>query len=443
MTADVVGDSPVADAWFADARRVLPGGVNAAARFNRALGRPFLTLRGQGPRVTDVDGRTYIDLETSFGASLLGHAHPAVVTAVQAGIDAGILCGHDGPAQIRVAQRLTQLIPSAEMVRFSGSGTETTWHAARIARAATGRDLVVKFEGHFHGYNDILGYSFWPPAGGVGTPVRPESAGIPAADRELVRVLPWNDLAALEAAFTAEGSRIAAVVMEPVNIDSGTLHPQPGYLAGARELTRRHGALLVFDEILCGFRTNIGGAQADHGVTPDLTTLGKALGGGLPLSAIVGSRAVMETIAPVGPVVHSGTFLAHLLPILAADAFLDVASAPDFYPPLLARATRFVEALRGMFHEAGLTVRVQAYGPRFSLLFGITGEPRRYADVAGADHTTEYRFYRDAADAGVYLAPGWHHGISVAHTDADLDEALERLAGAARRTAAVASESAA
>jgi len=437
MTADVVGDSPVADAWFADARRALPGGVNAAARLNRAIGRPFLTQRGQGARVVDVDGREYLDLETSFGASLLGHAHPEVVAAVQAGLEAGILCGHDGPAQIRVARRLTELIPSAELVRFSGSGTETTWHAARIARAVTGRDLIVKFEGHFHGYNDILGYSFWPPAGGVGTPVRPESAGIPEADRELVRVLPWNDLAALETAFAAEGSRIAAVVMEPVNIDAGTLHPLPGYLEGAREVTRRGGALLVFDEILCGFRTNIGGAQAEHRVTPDLTTLGKALGGGLALSAIAGSREVMEAVAPVGPVVHSGTFLAHLLPVLAAEAFLAVASAPDFYPPLLARSTRFVDGLRGVFREAGLMVRVQRYGPRFSLLFGIEGEPRRYADVAGADHATEYRFYRDAMDAGVYLAPGWHHGISAAHTDADLDEALDRLAGAARRTAAV------
>lgn len=420
----------------------MPGGVAAAARLHRALGRPFLTESGRGGRVRDVDGREYIDLETSFGAALLGHAHPAIVRAVERGLADGILCGHDGRHQAELAHRIVEVVPSAEMVRFTVSGTETTWHAARIARAVTGRDVLVKFEGHFHGFNDVLGYNFWPEpdASAPDDPptVQPESAGIPEADRALVRVLPWNDLAALERTLELEGPRVAAVIMEPVNIDAGIIHPEPGYLAAVRALTQRHGALLVFDEILSGFRTNLGGAQADVGVQPDLTTIGKAVGGGLPLSAVVGRRAVMEIVAPVGPVVHSGTFMAHLLSIRAGLAFLDVAGAPDFYPTLEARSARFTDGLRGILTDAGLTVRVQRYGPRFGLLFGVTEEPRRYRDVAVADHATADVFYRESIANGVYLHHGWHHGISAAHTDADLDEALERLRRAAQRTADVA-----
>ncbi len=434
--------TPIADQLAADARHWLPGGVSAAARLHPALSRPFLTARGDGAWVTDVDGRRFLDLETSFGATLLGHGDARVRAAVEEALDLGVLCGHETPHQARLAQRLTDLVPSAELVRFTGSGTETVWHAARIARAATGRELVVKFEGHFHGFSDTLGYSFWPsPAEGgdaAHPTVRPESAGIPAADRDAVRVLPWNDLAALEAAFVREPGRIAAVVMEPVNIDSGTIHPRPGYLEGVRALTRQHGALLIFDEILTGFRCSTGGAQAELGVTPDLTTLGKALGGGQALSAVVGSRAVMSNVSPLGRAVHSGTFMAHLLPVMASLAFLDVVAQPDFYPAFLARAERFVTGLRDVLARAGLTVRVQAYGPRFSLLFGITDEPRSYRDVALADRATELRFYGHALAEGVYLHHGWHHGISAAHTDADVADGLERLERAARRTASAA-----
>ena len=431
--------SPIGDEMAAAARQWMPGGVSAAARLHPSLGRAFLTARGQGARVWDVDGREYIDLETSFGASLLGHGHPAIRAGVERGLDLGILCGHDTPHQAELAHALIELIPSAELVRFTGSGTETVWHAARIARAFTGRELLLKFEGHFHGFSDTLGYSFWPSPEQAGDPsrpnVRPESAGIPAADRDAVRVLPWNDLPALGRAFELEGDRIAAVVMEPINIDSGTIFPLPGYLAAAQAMAHAHGALLIFDEILTGFRTNAGGAQAELGVTPDLTTIGKALGGGLALSAVVGRRDVMSVVAPLGPAVHSGTFMAHLLPVLAGLAFVDVIAQPGFYAGLLQRAERFGSELTGVLHDAGLAVRVQRYGPRFSLLFGIGAEPRRYRDIATADRATERRFYGYALEEGVYLHYGWHHGISAAHSDADLDDALERLQRAARRTA--------
>jgi len=440
MTSPTTIESPIADRLAAEAREVMPGGVSAAARLHPALGRPFLTAKGAGAWVTDVDGRRYIDLETSFGATLLGHGDARVRAAIEEALEMGVLCGHDTPAQGRLARRLTELVPSAEMVRFTGSGTETVWHAARIARAATGRELIVKFEGHFHGFSDSLGYSFWPSLADAGDPahpaVRPESAGIPAAEREAIRVLPWNDLDALRAVFAAEPGRIAAVVMEPVNIDSGTIHPLPGYLAAVRDLVHANGALLIFDEILTGFRTNPGGAQAELGVTPDLTTLGKAIGGGQALSAIVGRRDVMSQVSPLGKAVHSGTFMAHLLPIMAAHAFLDVVTEPGFYAPFLARAERFVAGVRDAIGGAGLVCQVQAYGPRFSLLFGITGEPRRWRDVAGADRATELRFYGHALAEGLYLHHGWHHGISAAHTDGDLDLALERIERAARRTAA-------
>lgn len=437
---EIPTSAPIAERLAADARQWLPGGVSAAARLHPALGRPFLTARGEGAWVTDVDGGRFLDLETSFGATLLGHGDARIRAAIERALDLGVLCGHETPYQAQLAHRIVDLVPSAELVRFTSSGTETTWHAARIARAATGRELVIKFEGHFHGFSDSLGYSFWPSAGDAGDPahpaVRPESAGIPVAEREAIRVLPWNDLPALEATFAAERGRIAAVVMEPINIDSGTIHPQPGYLEAVKALTHANGALLIFDEILTGFRTNTGGAQGELGVTPDLTTLGKALGGGQALSAVVGRRDVMSNVSPLGKAVHSGTFMAHLLPVMAGLAFLDVVTDTGFYPPLLARAERFVADLDAMFASSGLTVRIQHYGPRFSLLFGIHGAPRNYRDVAGADRATELRFYGHALAEGVYLHHGWHHGISAAHTDADLAFAIERLERAARRTVA-------
>jgi glutamate-1-semialdehyde 2,1-aminomutase len=300
----------------------------------------------------------------------------------------------------------------------------------------------VKFEGHFHGFNDSLGYSFWPKLDAAGPADRPntvpESAGMPAAMAHLTVVLPWNDEAALRGAFDERGAEIAAVVMEPVNIDSGSITPRRGYLEAARELTRRHGALLIFDEVLSGFRTNAGGAQAEYGVTPDLTTLGKALGGGTALSAFVGSRNVMSVVSPLGRAVHSGTYNAHLVPVLAGLAFMDRIADPGFYPDLAALQAFFYPELQAVFDRAGVAVRVQPYGSRFSLLFGptVTGEPRDYRSVAGHDTALANRFYGLAMEAGVYFHAGWHHGFSAAHTRADLAEALERIEQAARRLVA-------
>jgi glutamate-1-semialdehyde 2,1-aminomutase len=422
------------------ARQRLPGGVNAAARIHASLGRPLLVDRAEGGRLWDVDGRAYIDLNMSFGASLLGHGHPAVKAAVAHALELGIMCGYETEAQVRLAERLCDLIPSAELVRFAGSGTETTWHALRTARVATGRPRVVKFEGHFHGYNDSLGYSFWPSreqAGPADAPrTVPESGGMPDALAELTIVLPWNDVAALEAVFEAHGPEIAAVVMEPVNHDSGTILPQPGYLEAARDITRRHGAVLIFDEVLSGFRTGVGGAQALYGVTPDMTTLGKTLGGGTALSAFVGSRDVMSSVAPLGRSVHSGTYNAHLIPVMAGLAFLDVATDPDFYPGLRRLEEAFYPELQAIFDRAGLPVLLQEKGARFSLLFGLERPPVRYRDLLAHDTATATRFYGLALEEGVYFNASWHHGFSAMHTRADLDEALERIERAASRLVA-------
>lgn len=424
------------------ARAHMPGGVTAAARIHPSLGRPLLVERASGGRVWDVDGREYIDLNMSFGASLLGHGHPAVKDAVRRALELGVMCGYESEAQTRLAERLADVIPSAELVRFAGSGTETTWHALRTARVATGRPLVVKFEGHFHGYNDSLGYSFWPTAEQAG-PIEaprtvPESGGMPEALAALTIVLPWNDVGALEAVFAAHGPRIAAVVMEPVNHDSGTILPLPGYLEAAREITRRHGSILIFDEILCGFRTGVGGAQEHYGVVPDMTTLGKTLGGGLPLSAFVGSRDVMSVVAPLGRSVHSGTYNAHLVPVMASLAFLETATDPSFYPGLRRLEATFYPALQDIFTRVGAPVLVQALGARFSLLFGLDAPPVRYRDLFPHDTAMATRFYGLALDEGVYFHAAWHHGFSAMHTERDLDQALEGIERAARRLVATA-----
>jgi glutamate-1-semialdehyde 2,1-aminomutase len=424
---------------YREAQQHLAGGVSAAARVHASIGRPLMVARGEGGRLYDVDGKVYVDLHTGSGASLLGHGHPAVRRAVQQALEMGIVCAHETPYQGQVARKLSAIVPSAELVRFTSSGTETTWHAIRTARAYTGRSKVVKFEGHFHGYHDYLGYSSWPPldqAGPADAPVAvPESGGIPPELRQFVIVLPWNDAGALERAIGHHQDQIAAVIMEPINYNSGTILPAPGYLEAARQLTRDAGIVLIFDEILSGFRTGPSCAQGYYGVTPDMCTLGKALGGGTVLSAFAGRREVMDAVAPRGRAVHSGTFNAHLIPMLAANAFLDEVGRPAFWTGLEQLDGALYAGLRDAFKRAGLPVWVQALGARFSLLFGLEAEPTSYRQVAGYDREMARRFYAAAVEEGAYFHYQWHHGISAGHTMADVERALEAVDAAARRTA--------
>jgi len=426
--------------YFEEAKKVLPGGVTAAARLHRGTGRPFVAARGAGSRIWDVDGKEYIDFCTSFGASLLGHGHPDIVAAVNEAMARGVLCSFELEEQGEVARRLTEMVPSAELVRFTTSGTETTWHAIRTARMFTGRDIIVKFEGHFHGYHDYLGFSTWPSPEQAGPPDQPatipESGGIPAGLQSYVIVLPFNDPETLERTLRARADEIAAVIMEPINFNSGGILPDAGFLQTLRALTRELGIVLIFDEILSGFRTGPDCAQGYLGVTPDMCTLGKAIGGGLALSAFAGSREVMGAVSPLGGAVHSGTFNAHPLPILAANAFLKLAEQATFWDHFATLQERLYPGLRDIFARTGLPIQVQAIGNRFCLNYGMTEEPKNYRDSMQYDKALAARFATVAQEEGVYFHTLWHSGLSAMHTLADIDEALERIEKAAKRVAA-------
>ena len=422
------------------ASAVLPGGVNASARTDPALGHPIFMDRGEGAHVFDIDGNRYIDFWTSHGATMLGHGHPAIVAAVEGVLTRGILCAAETELQVEVAERLITLFPGSGLVRYSGSGTEATWHALRIARAFTGKSRVAKFEGHFHGINDTVGYSCWPPpeaAGPADAPkVVPESAGMPPGNGALVTVLPFNDPEVLENTLRAQKDTLAAVILEPVNFDSGGIRPKVEYLKALRALTAELGIVLVFDEVLSGFRAGPGSIVKDTGVYPDLTVLGKAIGGGMPLSIILGKREIMQGCSPVGGAVHSGTYNAHLSTIAAAKAFLDVIAQPGFYAHLDALGRRLYPGLREIFARHGIKAWVQAVGCRFGIYFGLDAEPHNYRDTLGQSKQMMERFHLACLRRGLYLHH-WspHHGFSSAHTAADIDEALDIMDRAAAEIA--------
>lgn len=430
-------DLPRSQQLYARAQRVMPGGVNASARYDPALKRPIFMERGQGAYVYDVDGRRYIDYNMSHGASLLGHGHPAVVAAVQEVLAKGILCAYETEIQVEVAEQLLRLFPGHDLVRFTGSGTEATWHALRIARAYTGRMGVAKFEGHYHGVNDTVGFSCRPRLELAGEPTAPrpvpDSAGIPPENASRVTVLPFNDAAAVERLLRENGRLIAALIMEPINYDAQGLRPTPEFLRLVRDLTREMGIVLIFDEVLCGFRVRPGSAVADMGVTPDMTVLGKAVGGGLPLSVIMGREDIMNACTPVGPALQSGTYNAHLLQVVGARAFLQEATKPEFYAHLDALGERLYSGMREIFDRRDIVAWVQGIGARFGLLFGLSQEPRNYRDTMRQDMDMMARFHLACLKRGVYLhhfSP--HHGYSIAHTMADIEETLHVMDRAAQ-----------
>ncbi len=416
------------------ASRHLPGGVCASARMHKGLGRPFYVARAGGGKVYDLAGNAYVDLCTSFGAALVGHSHPRVATAVGQALEMGLMCAYENEWHARLARRIAEAVPCVEMLRFTLSGTETTSYAVKLAHAYTGRTLVVKFEGHFHGFNDYLAYNYWPAPGETWPRQTPAAAGLPESLQEQCLVLPFNDFERAEETLVQRGDEIAAVILEPVNYNSGTILPAPGFLQHLRRLTAEQGILLIFDEILSGFRTGPGCMQATYGVVPDLCTLGKALGGGLPLSAFGGKRQIMEHVAPLGRAQHSGTYNAHLSAIAAGLAFFDVVGEPGCYEALLAQSQRLYDGIDEILERLGVLGRVQALGARFSFLFGPPAgrEVRSYQDVLDNDWPLFHRFCAACLRHGVYVHTMWHHGLSTAHTDADVDRVLEGIEAALR-----------
>lgn len=416
------------------AQRYFPGGVTATARANPAIGRPFYVARGDGPYVYDLEGYTYVDMCISHGASLLGHNHPRIRAAVAQALELGVICAYETEHHVALAKLIAELVPCAEMVRFAGSGTETVMHALRLARAATGREKVIKFEGHFHGYSDFLNYSWAPPLDRAGPADAPlpyrESAGMPPRLDDLVVVLPFNDPEALEAAFARHGGEAAALILEPINYDSGCIAPQPGFLQRCRELCDHYGALLLFDEVLTAFRMAPGGAQEYTGVTPDLCVLGKAFGGGMPISALAGRRDIMRHLRPSGNSELSGTYLAHLTAVLAAKAALETYREPGFYERLDAAGERFYGGFHELVERSGVPLRIQHVGPRFGMYFGIREEVTNYRQAARQNKAMLQRFVAGCIARGAYFHVAAHHGFSAAHDDAAIDRALQAIEGA-------------
>ncbi|HEX7037866.1 MAG TPA: glutamate-1-semialdehyde 2,1-aminomutase [Pseudomonadales bacterium] len=418
---------------IARAARSIPGGVNSPVRaFKGVGGDPVFFERGEGAWLTDVDGNRYIDYVGSWGPMLLGHGHPDVVTAVQQ--QAGKALGFGAPTELEIelAEQIIAMMPAIERVRLVNSGTEATMSAIRLARGFTGRELIVKFTGCYHGHSDAL---LVKAGSGVLTLGIPNSPGVPAAVAERTITVPFNRLEPLAEVFGRYGSDIAAVIVEPVAGNMGCIPPQPGFLEGLRELTRKHGSLLIFDEVMTGFRVARGGAQSLYGVTPDLTTLGKIIGGGLPVGAFGGRADVMAQIAPEGPVYQAGTLSGNPLATAAGLATLR-ALDEDLYRRIGAATERLAAGLAAAAAEAGCTVTVNHVCGMFSVFFSA-GPVNEFDHVANSDVSAFNRFFHAMLDEGVYLAPSAFEAafVSAAHDDAVLDATL---AAAARAFASLA-----
>jgi len=414
---------------FAAAQRVLPGGVNSPVRAFRSVGgTPRFIARGEGAWLEDVDGNRYVDLVLSWGPLILGHAHPEVLSAVVDAARRGTTYGAPTELEVRLAERVVATFPSLEMVRFVSSGTEAAMSAVRLARAATGRRAILKFDGCYHGHADPLLAS---AGSGVATLGLPDSPGVPPATVADTLIAPFNDLAAVEALFAARGPDIAAVLVEPVAGNMGVVPPAEGFLEGLRDLTRRAGALLVFDEVMTGWRVHPVGAQVLYGITPDLTILGKVVGGGLPAAAYGGSRALMEQIAPAGPVYQAGTLSGNPVAMSAGLATLDVLGRPGVWARAERWAARAAEAITVAAGAAGVPVSVQRVGTMLTPFF--TGAPvRNYAEAKRCDRAAYNAFFHAMLEGGVYLAPSAFEAAftSAVHGDAEL-EAFEAALGSA------------
>ncbi|HYP25381.1 MAG TPA: glutamate-1-semialdehyde 2,1-aminomutase [Blastocatellia bacterium] len=420
------------DELFEKAQAVIPGGVNSPVRAFRAVGRaPLFIQSAAGSNVADVDGNTYTDYVGSWGPMILGHAHPVVIEAVRDAASRGTSYGAPTEIEIELAEEIISAVPSIERVRLVSSGTEATMSAIRLARGFTGRDIIVKFEGCYHGHTDSL---LVKAGSGLATFGTPDSAGIPADFARNTIVAPFNDAPALERLFGERGGEIAAVIIEPVAGNMGCVPPQAGYLEAVRDVTARHGALLIFDEVMTGFRVAYGGAQQLYGIKPDLTCLGKIIGGGLPAAAFGGRADVMDRVAPVGPVYQAGTLSGNPLAVSAGLATLRLLKKFDPYDELEERSARLERGLRDAAGELGIPATVNRVGSMLTAFF--TGGPVTGWDTAKRSNTELYgRFFRAMLEEGIYLAPSQYECafVSLAHTDEVIDHTVKAARASLRR----------
>ena len=408
---------------FTRAQLHIPAGVNSPVRAFRAVGgTPPFFERAAGAYLWDADGRRYVDYVGSWGPMVAGHTHPAVVAAVQAAASRALSFGAPTEAEIELAEAICRLVPSVEMVRLVSSGTEATMSAIRLARGFTGRSAIVKFEGCYHGHADAL---LVKAGSGALTFGNPSSAGVPAEVAAQTVVLDYNDAAAVRALFAARGAEIACVIVEPVAGNMNLVLPAAGFLEALREECTRHGALLVFDEVMTGFRVATGGAQQRFGITPDLTMLGKVIGGGMPVGAFGGRRDIMQRIAPLGPVYQAGTLSGNPVAVAAGLATLALVEAPGFQQRIEGTTRALVDGLSAEARKAGVVFSAQSIGSMFGIYFRAT-PPTSFAEVMQCDRERFNRFFHEMLARGVYLAPSAYEAgfVSAAHGSVEIDATL-------------------
>jgi glutamate-1-semialdehyde 2,1-aminomutase len=422
------------DELFSRAKAVIPGGVSSPVRAFKAVGgSPLFVARAEGARFWDEDGRAFIDYVGSWGPMILGHAHPAVVEAVRQATGRGTSYGAPCAAELELAERIVRHVPSVEKVRFVSSGTEATMSALRVARGFTGRRKILKFDGCYHGHADSL---LVAAGSGVATLGIPGSPGVPEGTVADTLVAPFNDVAAVEAVVAAHGADLAAIIVEPVCGNMGTVAPMAGYLEALRAITRANGTLLIFDEVMTGFRLALGGAQQRYGIRPDMTCLGKIVGGGLPAAAYGGRTDIMATVAPDGPVYQAGTLSGNPLAMAAGVAMLELLARPGIYEALELTSARLEEGLRRAAGEAGATVTINRVGSMITVFF-CAGPVTDYATAKASDTKRFARFFHAMLERGFYLPPAQFEAafVSLAHGEAEIDTTVASAVEAFRDSA--------